>query len=55
MVGGAIVDVVVVDLHTPAVVTVVRINTVVIAVCVRSLRHRQDRNGQDHQEHQTLP
>jgi hypothetical protein len=47
MVGGAVVDVVVVDLDTPAVAAVV------VAMSVGSLGHRQDRDGQDHQKDQT--
>ena len=47
MVGGAVVDVVVVDLHAPAVA-----GMVVEVVGVRRLCEREHRNGEDHQEHQ---
>ena len=48
--GGAVVDVVVVDLHRALVAVGVVI--VVVAVCVCGLRESQHRNGEDHQEDQ---
>ena len=46
VVGGAVVDVVVVDLHAPPVVAMVN----VVRVC--GLGYRQHRDGEDHQKRQ---